>query len=579
MLRGWALFSGWFYSDDFRLLHDAQAGPLTWKRLLEPFDSQFMPSGRLIVWLVSQSESSWTLAASLTLAGVVLAGVACAWMLFTLFGPKPWALAPLALYLFSPLTMPAMMWWAAALNQVPLQVVTFVAVASWMRYARSRRLGWLALTLLTLAVGLTFYVKTALVFVLLAYLLVAYFSSGSLFGRIWRAIRRYWPALVTMTALAGGYAAFYSSQVPSIIKGSDEMDPVGLAEVMVGQSLITGFIGGPWHWGAINAPAVPAEPPAWGPYLGFIVVLGFGIGAAMLRERTGRAWLLLGCYTGLAFALVVTSRATIVGKAIGLELRYVTDVAPVAVLCMALATMTLVGADEPSVPRRAPLMKISPNPMALGATVCAVVLSGIWSTMAYAQVWHSDHPGASYSKNVIADLGKVDGEVDLVKETVPADVVIPWAGPFFTSDLVPLLADNAQFPSTSSTLHILAEDGRLHRAGVDGVMSPTGPIEGCGWLMRKRPVTVPLESTTLDYSWWLLINYASDRDGVITVTAGGTTQDVRVTQGPGAAYVAVSGAIDEVVIDNQSPQTSVCVDKVTVGKAVPFGEPVSAGVS
>jgi hypothetical protein len=68
IFRGWALYPSWFFTDDYRLMYDARAQGLGWDYLTRPFDSQFMPFGRLLVWVVTASGSmNWFLAASLTL--------------------------------------------------------------------------------------------------------------------------------------------------------------------------------------------------------------------------------------------------------------------------------------------------------------------------------------------------------------------------------------------------------------------------------------------------------------------------------------------------------------------------------
>jgi hypothetical protein len=90
LFRGWALFGSYFYLDDYNLLISADGAELDAAYLTEPYNSHLMPGGRVIAWLVEQSgQLNWTLAASFTLAGELLAGVAALWMLVTLFGAPP----------------------------------------------------------------------------------------------------------------------------------------------------------------------------------------------------------------------------------------------------------------------------------------------------------------------------------------------------------------------------------------------------------------------------------------------------------------------------------------------------------
>ncbi|MEI7058120.1 hypothetical protein WBG06_20000 [Nocardioides sp. CCNWLW239] len=566
-LRAWALYPGWFLLDDYRLIDDARGGPLSLERLLAPYDSQFMPVGRAIAWLVSREDANWAMAATSIFTVQVLAGIACAWMLFTLFGVRPWALAPLALYLFTALNMPAMMWWAAALNQVPLQLAFFVAVGAWIRYLRGRHLGWLAVTMLALAFGLLCYVKTALVFVVLAYLLLAYFTQGSPLQRARQAVRRAWPALVVALAMGGAYAYHYATEVPSIF-ASEERPPTGaVAEAMLGRSLVTGLLGGPWRWNDSNPPTVQIDPPMWATSAAWVVLVGFAVGVALYRRRTGRAWLLLVVYALLAFGLLVTSRAPLVGAVAGLELRYLTDLAPVAALCLGLATLPLLGATESSELRETPLLTATPDPRILVAAVTAVALSGIWSGVTYARVWHDDHPSADYLHNAMSDLRNLGGVVDLLDQTVPRYVDPGFTPPSNTTRvLLPLLVDNARFPLASDNLNLLDENGHVHPAEVEGVKSRPGPADGCGWKVTSSPTVVPLESVAFDYRWWVSIGYLAPQSGTLEVRAGDSTREVPVHRGLGTAFVRVDGEVDEVVLQMQDEAATLCVDKVAVGE-------------
>lgn len=566
-IRAWALYPGWFLLDDYRLIDDARGGPFTLERLLAPYDSQFMPVGRAIAWVVSREDANWAMAATSTFVIQVLAGIACTWMLFTLFGVRPWALAPLALYLFTALNMPAMMWWAAALNQVPLQLVFFVAVGAWVRYLRSRRLRWLAVTMLALGFGLLCYVKTALVFVALAYLLLAYFSHGSPRQRIWHAVRRAWPALVAAVAMGGIYAYHYATEVPSIFVSEDRPPAGDLAEAMLGRSLVTGLVGGPWRWNETSPPTVPADPPLWATSAAWVVLAGFAVGAALYRRRTGRAWLMLGIYAILAFALLVTTRAPQVGAMVGLELRYLTDLAPVAALCLGLVTLPLLGAIESSERREPPSITVSLDPRFLVAAVTVVAASGVWSGVTYARVWHDGHPSAAYMHNAMTDLRNLGGAVDLLDQTVPRDVDPGFTPPSNTTRvLLPLLVDNARFPVASDNLHLLDEQGHVRPAAVEGVNSKAGPVGGCGWKVSASATTVPLEGVAFDYTWWVSIGYLAAQSGTLEVRAGDSTRHVSVHRGLGTAFVRVDGEVDEVVLQMQDDAASLCVDKVAVGE-------------
>lgn len=555
--RAWALGPSWFQTDDYRLLDDATRSGLTPAYLLEPFDSQLMPLGRAIAWVVADSGADWTLAATLGVVMHVLAAAACAWMLVTLFGTR-WEVLPLlGLFLTSALTMPAGMWWAASLNQLPFLAVLCAAVGCWVRHLRTGRRRWLAATVVVLAVGLLCYVKTLLVVGLLVLLLLTYF----------RGLRRAWPAAVAVGALVTGYAAYYLTHVPSLVEPITPGLAAGLAETMLGRSLSTGLVGGPWRWDASNPPTAYADPPAAMVVLAWCLLLAVMAATLVLRRHAGRAWLVLAAYAGAAWALVLVTRATVAGQAIGTELRYLTELPAVAVLCLGLATLPLRGADVVVAPRRA--LPHATRPAAV-VVACVVMGSGAASSAAYAQVWHDQHPGADYVDNVRRGLAG-RGPSDLADQVVPARVVPPYSAPHnSTRRLLPLVVDGVRFPEVSSSLLVLDDAGVPHRAVIDpATRSIEGPEPGCGWRVEDAPVTIPLRTAAVDFEWWLWVGYLGSGEGTMQVTVAGTTREVPVRKGLHGVFLHVEGAVDEVRLGGLPPGVAVCVDRVELGQPVP----------
>ena len=224
-LRGWALSGSWFFADDYVLLRQAQDRGVTLDALLEPFNSHLMPAGRLIAALVERSgELNWALAGVLVLGVQACASAAALWMCLAAFGIRWGALAPLSLYLFGAMTVPAFMWWAAALNQVPMQAAFFAAVACWVIYSRSGRRRWLALCVAAVAAGLFAYVKALLIVPLLVALTLCYFTTGSPRSRLLQVWSQYRLAVLSVSLLAAGYLVYYLWRSPHRSKAPGRPD-------------------------------------------------------------------------------------------------------------------------------------------------------------------------------------------------------------------------------------------------------------------------------------------------------------------------------------------------------------------
>lgn len=575
--RIWAVQGSWFYTDDHRLVRDGLATDSP-ARLLDPFDSQLMPLGRALAWLVSTtSPDRWALAATTTVVLHLLASLACLAMLVVLVGVRWRVVVLLALYQTSAVVLPATMWWAAALNQLPLQAVLMGSVATWVLHLRSGRRRWAAATAVLVGVGLLAYVKAVLVPLVLAALLLGWFTDGGPWQRVRAAVRGHWQSALALGTLGAVFSVYYLTQVPQVFVESQTGEQVAddLAGSMLGSTLPVGLLGGPWRWDTSNPPTSYADPPGWAVALSWVVLLSLVAGLALLRRRTGRAWLLLGGYAAVAFVLVLTSRAQVVGGVVGLEYRYLTDVLPVALLALVLATTRVEGAVGSSEPRAArptpfaaPYAKVVPTVTAL--LVAVVLVGGVLSSVAYVRTWHQDNPGEAYLVTARETLAG-RGSLDLADQVVPPEVVPGYQFPANTTKLLlPLQVPGLRFPEVTDDLVVLDDSGRAHRAEIDvAVDAPPGPEEDCGWRIGSAPVTIDLDGTAFDSTWWVHLGFAASTDDTVEVTVQDTTTRAAVRQGPNSLYWRVEAEIGSVTIGGLRSGTSLCVDVVEVGDAVP----------
>lgn len=571
--RAWVLYPSWFFLDDYNLLNDAQDSGLDLAYLFAPYNGHLMPASRLIAWTVADAGTmNWALAATITLLLQAMASAGALWMLVSLFGVRWSILAPLTIYLTSAMTVPALVWWAAALNQVALQAAFFFAVGAWVSYLRGRQRRWLLATLGATAFGLLFYVKATLLFPVLAYVALAYFASGSVRQRLVAVARRDWQAALAAACLLGGYVGYYLIHVDQPFTDTTRSVVAEIADSMIGTAFVSGAVGGPWRWDLLAPPTAYANPPGWAVHVSWVVAVLVVLYAFLRRHRTLRAWLLLAGYLAGLFALLVTSRAPSFGRVIGLEYRYLTDAACVLALCVGLAFLPLRGAVEASAPRLEPLLRPRVPPVGWAVLVLVVAVSGVYSSATYARFWHHDNASDEYVHNLEADL-RAQGVVDLVDQPVPDKVMSHLAAPDNTTRrFVSLLSDRASFPETASRLAVVGPDGTLRQALIGpGVVSLPGPRIDCGWPVRSGGRTIDLQGAAFPWEWWLRIGYLGSQDSAVTVLAGESRVETNVEAGLNSLYVKVKGSFDTVRIDGLAPGTTLCVDTIEVGQPAAGG--------
>lgn len=570
-LTAWALFTNWFYYDDFSLLLDARGQRLDLAYLLDPWNVHLMPFGRAAAWAVAETGPlNWALAASLTLVVQLLANVAAVWMLVTLFGRRWAILVPLTLYLSTAMTVPALMWWTANLNQQTMQLGFFLAVGAAVRYYRGDGLRWALAAYGGVLVGVLSDVKAVLILVVVAYLAVAYFESGGPVRRLVGTVRRFWPAILIGAVAGLGYLAYYASSTTGQSELPSFGDSIEAIENMIGNAFAAAVAGGPWLWKDENG---IAAPPDWAVHVSWVLIVLVIAYGALRRRRTGRAWALLAGYLAILAGLLVSNRVAVYGGDIGLEYRYLTDAACVVALTVGLVFLPLRGAVQSSEPRDPPLLTRPVPVVAIVVVTALVAVSGTVSTVRYVSWWRGHNDGQQFMQT-LADEMKNRGIVAVADTAVPDSVMSGLLAPDNTvQPLSTLLPGELSFPDWSPALAVVDDDGSLHQVEIEGgTTALPGPTEGCGWRVDEDGRTIPLTNQTLDWTWWLRIGYLSSGDSPVTVEADGTVVDAEVMAGLNDLYVKITGSFDSVRIDGLDPDVVMCVDAIEVGDPIPGGE-------
>ncbi|MDR7087087.1 hypothetical protein J2X11_001926 [Aeromicrobium panaciterrae] len=578
IFRGWATAGSWFYSDDFIFIGTAARGAADLDWMFEPHNIHLMPFGLWLSTLVGNVGTfSWLLATVEILLLQALASLACWWMLRTLFGDRKGVLVALAFYLVSPLSFPSIMWWSASLNQLPHQIALFGAVAAHVMYLRTRHPSSAVLAGLFMLLGYASYTKTLLLPVLLVSLTVVYFATGRLLPRLRTALVRFWHAWVVYGVLTIGYLVIYLTTVPrSEFPGWRSIrDTFDLSIV---KSFAPGVLGGPWDWVSLGQPGGVGPRLFVGTPLMLIAFSWVAIALLCAYQflKVRRAWLpllVLVPYLLLNAYLVSAGRSEAFGVGpAALELRYLADLAGVVALCIALATMPIVGAAVRPEPRDPQLLTVSLPTRALKVGAAAIVVGSLFSSVAYALPWHDSEkmPQQAYVDTARAALDKA-GNTEIADTTVPDSVL--WAAAFpanLTSRILAPLDERFTVVKAGNDLKLIGPDGALSAAAVLGeARTEPGPDKGCGFAVTEDPRTISIVPV-IDFSFWLSINYLAGADGTATIRAGKTTVEAPIERGPHTLLLQTSGAYDSVTITPASG-VSLCVDKMNVGPLTAVG--------
>lgn len=569
-IRAWALFNSWFYTDDYRLLLEASDTPLSVAGLLDPFDSQFMPWGLLIVeWVETSGELNWPLAASLILVLSTAAAIACLYMLITLFG-RDWHVVPLfLLFLFTSMTTPALMWWAAALNQVAPQACFFLAVAWWVTHLRTGRTRWALATFGVIAIGLGFYIKALLILPALAILTVGHFTSGSLRGRVRTLAADRWRALVPVALLAIGYVVFYRVAVPQPFAGSDSTKIAEVAGSLLGKTMPTGLLGGPWAWWDTTPPIVLADPPDAAVSASWVVLALVVVYSLLQRSNAWPGWILLLVHALADFVLLAMSRGQDYGALAGLDYRYLTDLAPAAVLAVGLVFLPVKGAVSSSRPRTpAVLSVVVPRPVWLALTA-AICTGGLVSSLGYIHFWHHDNAGKTYVPALAESLRGKDG-LPMADGLLPADVMPGYTQPMNQlSQFTRLLGSQPTFPDRGTEIFVVDGTGQVRNGTVSQVASTgQGPREGCGWVVTGRPKPLTLDPPLEGSNVWVRLGTLSSEDTTLEVEIGTEDEMLAVPVGLSSLFLEVEPGGTDTITLTAGDDVDLCVDRVDVGGLV-----------
>lgn len=586
VLRAWVGYRGWFSLDDYVFYTKAAESPLfDHDLLLEAYNSHLMPGAMVWVWLTTKAAPlNFGVVMTTSLVLQLAVDVAVFFALRRLFGARKAILLPYALFLFTTISLPATLWWAAALNQLPQQLFTALAVIAHLGYLRNRRKLSLLLSVLSLIAGLAFSEKTLFAIPLLFALTWLFCTPGSLVNALFVALRRHWLAWAAYVVVLVPYLIYYVTQVTSPTNtGATSRQAVDLLDYMLRRGILPGLIGGPWKWEPTGWVDAYAAPPGILQLVAAVVVGGIVIGTSRRRVNAYRAWLLAGLYLLMLYVTVLVTRVPVTSIAIGGEYRYFTDFAFVAALALGLATVRtrpefVAPSNKPVLGAIRPLttggtvLDAEAVPVAAATAVVLVAGSAAYSASTFGDRWAAN-PGKPYFANVRSAMPELGPDDVVYDGIVPSEVVwrLLWPANVPSRLLQPVGLRAKPMTEGVGTRRLLefSQQGELQDARVSGPVSRPGQASACGYRIADDPVRIPLTGNAFYWNWIVQFDLSTPNATTLTVKAGRTTAEVPVVAGQRTLYVGVVGEVDEVTVSRASGAGDVCVHSLTVGLPQP----------
>ncbi len=585
-LRGWMVSGRGLYGDDLHYGVRAMDLPLfSADLLLAQHGGHFMPAALLLDGILTRiAPLEWWPLASALIGLQLLASLAVLRLLRLLLGDRPALLAPLAVYLFSPLNLGFFAWWSAAMNSLPLQIGLAWVVGDAVLLVRTGRIRHAVTGTAALALSLAFYERAVLIPLLAAALVAVLLHADGVSSPLRAAWHRGRPLWLGVLAVLVIWAWAFTNAVPSEAVGSATVAQVGSTTESALRSPLPALLGGPWAW-VSGPPDTPhAAAPAVLPVLSGVVLLAVVLWSSWRRRGAIALWVVVGGYF-LAGALLVALGRGSFGTGALLPLTYRYYAAEVVLLAVAIAVLTRLprrdtapseGPPRPLMDQIAELMAQrlpwSPGLRRAGQVAApiltvAFIASSVLSTVTYMQLW-SQNRTPEYLATVKKTLAAAaDGDA-LLDQPVPEDIL---NGLFYPSnhlfDMFGPLEQRPRFGDATHDLRLLDDDGELQPAKVvPGVPFVEGPAE-CGWEMAPgETATVPLETSMFSWVWTVEIDYTATMDSVVLVQMGsGEVSEVPVLRGSHTVYVRVVGDGSELEFTGRMRGLGLCIGSGVVG--------------
>jgi hypothetical protein len=564
--RAWTVSRWTWQDDDWLYLADAHSMGW-WEYLFQDYNAHLMPAQFLLTKIITLVDPL-DFTSAVVLVSLGSAGMVLAWgrALAEIAGERVALLAPLSMITLTPLLLRPTMWWASALQVVPLQISMALLVLAAAQQARrpNRRTTWGLVGALIL--GLAFWEK-ALLCVIPAVAVLLHLTPGSLRARVRANVKPVAALAIVSVAYLGLYAALINPEDSDKNMGVTMTADRSAGQVVefylrgIGDLLSPALLGGPWGSMPLAADSF-ARPPAWVAWSSTLLVAAVVVA---LAQRSRGAWLpiaMAASYLVLSWGLVLFSVRFdhMQMRAVNDE-RYHVDNFSVAVLAGVLLVASAGG-----VRARLPHKYRRPLVGFLGACVAVSLVVG--NVLGAQRI--GPHPGKAWVDNVTDEVRVADAPLVLVDANTPDEVLSPVFFPDYArlSRVLSPYGDQLHFGSAAERLRVSDPRGVLHPVDVDvQSRSKDGPDPGCGYAVGPgSTVEVPVTEPLFFWDWVIQVNTLSGDGGSLRLDVGDTSSVIPVVPGLSQQQVQVVASVEESITLTSSEESgTTCVSEVLIG--------------
>jgi hypothetical protein len=534
MLRLTTFLEGFFWVDDFVYVHRAEQG-LGGAYLLQDYNGHLQPGQFLLVWVLQTLAPMNYGVVAVVMVAIQLATSLVVWLLIREFvGARVGALVPLVVYLFSPLTLPAFQWYAAALQAVPLQLAMASCLLFHRRHLRHGGRRDAIAAIAAFGFGLWFWEKALVILPVLLAVSVLWPSERGVLKDV-RRQRTLWGAYLV---IASCYVALYLSLTGAPVGGEQSSSVFAFFREIIVNSFAPSLFGGSYTGDQIDARLIGTEPTLL--HASFVALLIALVAVTLWSDRRAwRAWALVVAYLGGSALLLAVGRGQN-GAWFGRATRFIADASIPTTIAVAMALLPALGQRPGFIERglsRVPVV----------AAVCAMYVASCLVTTVAVADRTAEVSTERYVRTVEMELERL-GDVVVYDGPPPDRVLTPLVlQDHRVSRVVGSLPKPPRFNEPTDLLYEIDDDGRLVPTQLRSVTVDLTPDSACGW--RSTPSSegvVPLGGELMPWRWVIVVSTTSERDSPGTLSVGGMEYPVHISDGDDELWIVHDGPVGDI---------------------------------